>query len=433
MDIEKLRERLRALHEQGQEIFNLAKTEDRGLTDEETAKTKAISDEFDNVQADIEARVRVANQAAYLTSAVERRTTTEGCGPRPDVRGAGDPTGGFAHLGEFAAAVRRQCSPDGSRDPRLSIQAGVATTYGSEGSGADGGFAVPTEFATEIRKHVFGGQSLLALTDNTPVAGNGMTFPSDETTPWGSTGILAYWASEAATVTQTKPLLGERTLKLNKLMSLVPVTDELLEDTSALESYLTTKMGDAIRWKADDAIVNGLGVGAPLGFFKSGALASVAKEGSQTADTINATNVAKMFGSMPANSISTAVWLINNDAYNQLIVMTVGDAPIWTPPTTGMVNAPAGLLLGRPVIMSQSCQTLGDQGDIFFVDLKSYLTITKAGGIKTAMSVHLFFDYDQTAFKATFRMDGQPWLSSAITPANSSVSLSPFVTLDARA
>ena len=67
------------------------------------------------------------------------------------------------------------------------------------------------------------------------------------------------------------------------------------------------------------------------------------------------------------------------------------------------------------------------------MDWKSYRTITKAGGIETATSMHLWFDLGLTAFRAIFRVAGQPLVTKPITPNNGTATLSPFVVLDPRA
>jgi hypothetical protein len=46
--------------------------------------------------------------------------------------------------------------------------------------------------------------------------------------------------------------------------------------------------------------------------------------------------------------------------------------------------------------------------------------------------MHLYFDADATAFRATFRVDGQPKITSAISQAKGSNTLSPFIQLAAR-
>ena len=89
--------------------------------------------------------------------------------------------------------------------------------------------------------------------------------------------------------------------------------------------------------------------------------------------------------------------------------------------------------MGRPLIPIESASTLGDKGDIILADLSQYLSVTKTGGVRSDVSMHLFFDTDHTAYKFTMRLGGQPWWASAITPQNSSNTRSCFVTLDERA
>jgi HK97 family phage major capsid protein len=339
-------------------------------------------------------------------------------------------TFGFKSFGEYAYHVRAGALGNGRLDPRLQA---AATTYGNEASGPDGGFAVPEQFASEIYSIALEEQSLLAMADDTPVSGNSMTFPKDETTPWGSTGVIATWDGEGDAANQRKPVTGKSRLELHKLRVLVPATDELLADAPAMSAHLTKKMAEAVLWKSNDAIINGTGAGMPLGILTAASLVAQAKETSQTADTINATNVAKMYGRCIKGAGANLVWLLNPDAYAQLIVMTIGDQPIFTAPTQGMRNAPDGLLMGRPILMTDACDTVGDQGDIILANMAGYRSITKAGGPAFSQSMHLWFDQDIQAFKLVFRMDGQPALASAVTPPNSAVTRSHFVALAARA
>lgn len=344
-------------------------------------------------------------------------------------------THGFNGFGDFLFAVRNAGMQGGRTDERLGYGAAAPGTYGNENVGLDGGFAVPMEYASEIVSRALSEDSFLSMCDDNPVSGNSMTFPSDETTPWGTDGVRAYWEGEADTATGTKPKLKPNTMRLNKLMGLVPLTDELVEDAATLPNYVNGKLSESIRWKANDAIVNGTGAGQPLGFGTSGngALVTITKESGQASNTFVAANAAKMFARMPAGHLRDAVWMVNPEILPQLITMVIGNQPIWTPPNAGMKDAPGGLLLGKPIIQTQACQALSAKGDVYFVNLKEYRTITKRGaGIQLAQSMHLYFDAGLTAFRATFRLDGQPKFKSAITPAKGSAALSPYVTLEAR-
>ena len=65
-------------------------------------------------------------------------------------------------------------------------------------------------------------------------------------------------------------------------------------------------------------------------------------------------------------------------------------------------------------------------------NFKAYAAAVK-GVVDSAYSIHLKFDYAQTAYRLIFEMDGQPWLNSKITPFKGSSTTSPFVTLATRA
>lgn len=367
--------------------------------------------------------------AAKREKAAKGEQVQFGQGARVKDRIEDDGKRGFRNYGDFAACVVRAASDKGV-DERLTR---AASTFGNESSGPDGGYAIPPEFASEIASLAYAEESLLSRCDNTPISGNTMTFPKDETTPWGSTGITAAWEGEGAQSTPKKPALGESQLKLRKLKVLVAASDELLADAPAMSAYITRKCGEAVDWKVNDAIVNGTGAGMPLGLFKAASLVSQAKETSQTADTIVAANIAKMYGRVINGAGANLVWLVNPDAYQQIVTLSLNNNPIWMPANEGIKSAPNGLLLGRPIVMTDACQTVGDKGDIILANMSGYRAITKAGGAEFASSMHLWFDQDLMAFRLIFRMDGQPALAAAVTPPNSAVTRSHFVTLDARA
>ena len=335
---------------------------------------------------------------------------------------------GFKNLGHFCHVVV-EASVKNKIDPLL-VRA--ASVFATEESGPDGGYSIPPEFAQGISSLSLGEESLLSRTDNIPLMGNTMSFPKDESTPWGGDGVLANWEGEGNQTTPTKPAIKEDSLKLKKLKVLVAASDELLADSSAMSSHITNKMGEKLNWKVQDAIVNGTGVGMPLGITKAPSLITVAKESSQTADTIVPLNIAKMFARVLAGGGANLAWLINPDAYPQIVTLNLNNNPIWIPAPSGFKGAPDGLLLGRPIIQTDACQTVGDLNDIILGNFNGYRTITKAGGAEFATSMHLWFDQDLMAFKLVFRLDGHVSLSEAITPPNSTNKRSHFASLAAR-
>ncbi len=381
----------------------------------------AIGEKMSQIEAGRVSSVGGRGGAGRITSVRDRREE--------------DPRRGFASFGEFAQTVILAGRSGGVPDKRLLIGAAAPSTFGDEGSGVEGGFAVPPQFARDIFMLSLGEDSLVPLTDNTEIGGNSMVFPKDETTPWGTDGIRAYWQDEATAANATKPKLGTSVLRLHKLMALVPLTDELLADTNALDSYLPKKVGSSIRWKTNDAIVNGNGAGQPLGYVNSGAVVTVSKDSGQSTGTLTITNLANMMAQLPPGSFRTAAWLIHDTVLGSLFSLNSNGIPYYLPMGGGksaLASSPYGALLGRPIILSQHANVFSSIGDVQLVDLSYYRTISKAAGVETATSMHLYFDADATAFRAIFRVDGQPKISAPITQANSSTKLSPFLQLAAR-
>jgi HK97 family phage major capsid protein len=424
--------------------------EKREPTTEEAASVKENTAEINRLQGLINMRADALRLNASLAAPKPRATTPTATpaqenngGARPafsagrttpsNLQGQHARTQGFGHMGEFSRAVLNAELGRGDLDVRLR-NASVSTS-GNEGSGADGGFLVPPEFRDRILAHVFDETDLLGRTDQQITSRNSISFPVDENTPWGTSGVRGYWVGEGTAPTQSKHNFRERTLKTNKLAALCPVTDELLEDAPSLGNYMESAVGRVFSYIIGNSIIDGSGAGQPLGFLRSPALVTVAAEGGQTADTVNAANVTNMWARMPATNRMSAIWLVNPDVEAQLIRMTLGGSsvafPVYMPPN-GLSQSPFATLLGRPVVPHMACKAIGDVGDICYVDLKQYVTAVKTGGIKTDVSMHLFFDQAVSAYRFVLRIDGRPWPSQAITPPNGSSTLSPFLTLAAR-
>jgi HK97 family phage major capsid protein len=359
--------------------------------------------------------------------------------------GDADPQRGFRSMGEFLMSVRGaavSARTGNAMDRRLVAlyhgepqAAAPGNTYAGEGAGSDGGFLVPPSFSTNIFQLSLEEQALLPMTDGMPIEGNAMSLPKDETTPWGSNGVRAFWQSEATAGSPTKPVFGRSDFRLKKLLALVPISDELLADATALGAYFEPAAARSIRWKTDEALCFGSGAGVPLGAFVGPAAIVVAKDSGQATLTLSTTNLANMIARLPAGSYGNSVWMLNNDVLPALFTLTLGNYPIYLPagaPVGGLQGSPYGTLLGRPIVVTQHAKSFSSQGDVMLADWRQYQTITKAGGIQTATSMHLYFDADAMAFRSIFRVDGAPKQAAPITPANGSNTLSPFIQLAAR-
>ena len=369
----------------------------------------------------------------------------------------------FTGLGEFLMAVKA-AGPGGydKRLPSLRSEEGyslngalgdefvgglVKSSFArkqtglNEGNNALGGFLVDTDRNGSIMQRVYNVGDLLRRVDMVGISAgsNGMTFNAvNETSRADGArrgGIRAYWTAEAGTKVASYPEFRQLELKLHKCVGLVYATDELLQDANALESWIMANLPEEIRFVVEDAILVGTGVGMPLGIIPSGAIVSVAKEVGQAADSVVVPNIVKMWSRMYAPSRRNAAWYINQDVEPQLYQLQLpvgtGGQAVYMPPG-GLSASPYATLMGRPVIPHESCDTVGDQGDIILADLSEYQMIEK-GGMQSASSIHVAFVTDETLFRFVYRVCGQPKWNAPLTPKNSTLTQSPFVVLDARA
>lgn len=342
-------------------------------------------------------------------------------------------------FGHFAQAVYNAGRP-GARetDPRLF----AAATGINQASPSEGGFAVPGTFANSMWDGLFSDpSSLLSRTDNYDVDGAFIEFPRiEETTRATGTvygGVQAYWISEAAQITGSKPKFGTMRLEPQELAALVYVTEKHLNNSPFAIGQYVDRMGRAaIALKVNAALISGDGVGKPKGLTTAASKITVSKETNQGADTLTARNVAAMKARRIASVASQYVWLMNTDVQSELdnlstIVKNVAGTDNVGGYASPIYNADANTLGGLPILFNDHCEALGDEGDVILTHLPSYAVGLRRAGVKTAQSMHLRFDYAEMAFRFMFDIDGQSWLHTALTPAKGSTK-STVITLQAR-
>lgn len=400
-----------------------------GVTDEVMSAAEAKLAEADKIQA----RIALMEKAAEGSDQKPLETPEQRANQGKPFASFGE--GGF---GDYAIAVMRASGLNPQVDRRLyAIKAQLGM---NEGIPSEGGFLTQDDHRAELLKRTYETSVLANRVRRIPVSAtsNGLVINAVAETSratgsrWG--GIQGYWTAEAGTKVPSAPEFRRMRLELKKLIGLCYSTDELLQDTTALGSVLMDGFSEEFGWLLDNAIYRGTGAGQPIGLVGHPATVVVAAEAGQPAATILYENIVKMWTRAWGRGRGKSVWLINQDIEEQLFRMSlavgVGGVPVYMP-AGGASAAPYGTLFGRPVIAIEQASTLGTVGDIALVDLDEYLMIDK-GGMQTATSIHVAFVTDQTAFRFVYRADGQPIWNAALTPANGTNTLSPYVMLATR-
>ena len=337
--------------------------------------------------------------------------------------------GKFRSFGEFLEQIHpSQSLRAGGLDARLKVL--------GEGQGDQGGFLVPEQFVANLLALSLEQAVIRPRAFTIPMASNTVRIPVVRDTTHASNvfgGVQAYWTPESGSVTASEPTFGQAALVAKKLVGYTTASNELLMDNAVgLEALLTRLFPEALAYFEDDAFINGDGAGEPTGILNAGALVSVGAETGQAATTIVAENLDKMYSRMLPTSVGRAVWLAHPDTFPQLAALSrsvgTGGSAVWV---ANMAGGPPQSIYGRPLIFTEKCKTLGTVGDIYFADL-SYYVVGDRQGMTMSASPHVRFTNDETVWRFIQRLDGRPWIESALTPRQGSNTLSPFVALATR-
>lgn len=350
----------------------------------------------------------------------------------------------FESIGQYCQAIREEARPTSARNRKELLQKldnvrAFQNSFSSE-EPSSGGFLIPEIMRSELLQLALEDSIVRSRATVIPMSTAKVPIPTVDDTSHVSSlfgGVQFYWTEEAAALTESTAKFGKVTLDAKKLTGFFKVPNELLADAPAFSGWFDTRIPAGLAWAEDVAFMTETGAGTPQGFINSPASVQVAKQSGQVTGTILWENIVGMYARMLPSSLKNAVWIAAIDTFPELATMALsvgtGGGPVWmgglaqpgsdTPPMT---------ILGRPVIFTEKVPQLSTTGDIGFYDLSYYL-IGDRQSVEVAASDQAFFQNDQTAYRLIERVDGRPWLQTALTPHNgSSNTLSAFVQLATR-
>lgn len=339
----------------------------------------------------------------------------------------------FGDSSEFFRAIwhRAETLPEADT---LKVKAAASrkllNSYGSTVP-ADGGFLIPEILRSELMSVALETSVVRPRAQVIPMDSLRVPIPAvDSTTNATSVfgGMVAYWTEEGAALTASQGAFGRVVLDAKKLTGYAEVPNELVADAPAFMSFLDQNFPRLLAWYEDVAFSSGTGVGEPLGYRRGSAVVGV---NPAVTDAIAWADIASMYSRMLPSSLGSAVWLCSPDCFPQLAAMTFGTGQFPALVPIGGGSQPfAFSLLGRPLIVTEKSPALGADGALAFVDFSYYL-IGDRQTMTASSSADYKFGNDLTAFRIIERVDGRPWLNSAITPQNGSTNtLTPFVSLN---
>lgn len=303
------------------------------------------------------------------------------------------------------------------------------------GSGSEGGFLVPVEYAEEIHSVSLENEIVMPRALVVPMRANDKKIPAMDIGDHSSNlygGFTASYSPEAGTLSQNNPKARQIALACKKLYGFLRFSNELFEDIPGTGRQITEICGKGLAFYRDRFFLKGSGTGQPMGVLNSACLVEVAKENGQTADTITYGNVLSMLSRLWAGSFLNSVWVAHPSTIPQLGILSVdvgtGGSVI---PVMKESNGQFSILT-RPVIFSEKMETLGNKGDLMLCDFSQYV-IGLREEMRIDFSPHLYFSSDEMAARLIERHDGQALWDEALILENGTTTVSPFVTLAERA
>ena len=338
----------------------------------------------------------------------------------------------FTGSGDFFASIWHNRQKDASLQAKLMrVRNAFSSTVPSEG-----GFLIPERLRSELLRVSLETSIVRPRARVIPMETLRVPIPAIDSTSNVSSvygGIVGYWTEEGAALTASQASFGRVVLDAKKLTAYTEAPNELISDSLiSFQALIDTIFPEALGFYEDDAFLNGTGVGEPLGVLNGTAGISVAKESGQSAASIVWENIIKMYARMLPSSLGRAVWVASIDTFPELATMALnvgtGGSAIWL---NNGVEGPPMTILGRPVVFTEKTPVVGQAGDINLIDFGFYL-IGDRQVMSAQSSEHYRFGNDMTAYRIIERVDGRPWLNTAITPKNGGATLSPFVKIAVR-
>jgi HK97 family phage major capsid protein len=354
--------------------------------------------------------------------------------PHADERSPeGQQAGEFKTWLEYCRAVALSIKSGGRRtDPRLKVWDGVNPDSEQKDmsgqTGAGGGFLIPSQSLTELMAVAAPMSIVRPRATRLEMSGRELSFPVVDQTatavgqPHFFGGVTVVWAEEGADIPASDSAFRQGKLTARELVGKTIVTNSLLDDAPGLAGFLGSKRGfpGAIAWAEDYAFLRGDGVGKPLGVVNAPATHAVTRTSPGTIKYDDLANMEAAFmGDAP-------IWIASISLKSTLLLMngpSGNPSYIWSNATLGQPDT----LLGHPIFFTDKLPPAGTKGDILLTDLSYYLCGTRQEATSIEASNQQYFGSNKTVFRIIHRVDGQPWLSAAITLSDSTTKVSPFV------
>ena len=268
---------------------------------------------------------------------------------------------------------------------------------------ADGGYTVPTEFSSELIRLIDENGYIRRYATIIPMKGKSMTMPSL------ATGVTTVWVDEANAIGESQPTFSQVTLTNKKLATLVPISSELLADSSvAMANLIVNLIAEDMAAEEDRVgFAGNTGSGDPYdGILNlSGATSVVMSAGDTAFTNINADYLLNMTDAVPRAARRGAMFFMSREVLNvaRQLKSSTGEYIFQNPANSGGFAT----IWGYPVVdldvMPGLSASAVSTPFVIFGNPK-YMYMGDRESITFNRSIHYAFNLDVTYIRATERV-----------------------------
>jgi HK97 family phage major capsid protein len=250
---------------------------------------------------------------------------------------------------------------------------------------AQGGFLVPTPLVAEINRFTTEYGVARREMRYLPFSGPG----NSRQIPALLSSIGLYWTDQGAAKSSTKPTFKLVTQTLKKLAAIVPMTEEVLEDSAVdIIRLLGELFGEAIAEEEDRVFLAGdTGDGDPfMGVINAVGAVTTDLGAGETAEDVTADNLNDMIYAIPAAARKGAKFFLNSTVFSALQQLQTDDGHYIVQQPTG---EKPGTIWNYPYelvdVLPDSTTAAGQNPFMFFANLGRTCVYGDKGGMRVKL------------------------------------------------
>jgi len=283
------------------------------------------------------------------------------------------------------------------------IKGKAALTSGGSGQGEEN--LIPEEYIPEMLRLPGEPTRILQVVNIQPTDTGELTYPrlvqTDAAGEYG--GVSMSWIAEAGTKPETKPTFTQLKIAAHELAGHTQISLRMLARSAInLEALLGSLFRDAIYDIVDTALIQGTGVGQPLGVINEPAIRTVARE---TAGAVDHADLVNLKHAVRAYHRAGARFVLHDtvEAGLEGTVDTTGRPLFSTDVSAGAYER----LVGYPYMVTYRTPTLGVSGDIVYGDWSQY-TVAMEQDVVVRRSDDFAFTSNVATFIVYMVIGGRP-------------------------